>query len=782
MFKCTFFTVTVLLLCTVMAGADDPADNVRRLIKTEANTAASPAERDGQPLEIPSTGYSSSLNRVDIFTEDFETPQFAGIPVDWRVYDEDGDAYQWQFYDTYPYDGTFHLRIHWNTAGCDDWLVTRRIHIPSIGDSFEFYARAYSSVYQENWEVWICNTGNTPADFLASGVMIGSDNTTVTTYQNYSYTIPPAFNNTDSWIAIRCVSVDAFYLLVDAISMPNQGFSESFEGGGLSEIWSVSQVCATELHTEPSWWHLSNLESHSGSNSAGVWWARASQNEWLISPPVTLTASPDDIYYLTYWTKGWESSKHDDHYYVKISNDGGATWDILSDLSDKDGNGWNNWNYPYIIDLSAYAGDDVNIAWNAAQCDDPANPNYPGMWYTWHVDDITVSSSDICLAPTNIVEVFPQDGATDVPVNHPFMVWNIDFNRLYVDFDYKPVDLPIATGGPGLEEPVDVSSNINAIVRNAPFATQCLEITDNSPVDAGFVRFEFLNLGEVTTGTLTIDADLWFDSHDNYGVYVREQGGAARAFTSVHFLPSGYLTCADEYSADDPTDDIGTYETGKVVHLKLIFYNDNTSYNQTYDIWLDGKLLLDNQYHGIADRGLGSVFFGTTHDADLNGKFFMDNLSVTWNGGCETEYIVYRDENNPPVTMYGSGQDKPYIDAQTMGPLHGVTTYYWKVQANTVHGLVESPVWSFTTGCDCQPGNANGNLPVNILDITHLISYLYKGGPAPIRYATCSGDPDCNCTVNILDITALISFLYKGGPAPCTCAQWLSSCGLPLRK
>jgi len=84
--------------------------------------------------------------------------------------------------------------------------------------------------------------------------------------------------------------------------------------------------------------------------------------------------------------------------------------------------------------------------------------------------------------------------------------------------------------------------------------------------------------------------------------------------------------------------------------------------------------------------------------------------------------------------------------------------------------------------CDCLPGDASGNITINILDVTHIINYLYKSGPAPSPYALCSGDADCNCQVNILDVTYLINYLYKGGPPPCTCAQWLINCGPPLRK
>jgi hypothetical protein len=72
--------------------------------------------------------------------------------------------------------------------------------------------------------------------------------------------------------------------------------------------------------------------------------------------------------------------------------------------------------------------------------------------------------------------------------------------------------------------------------------------------------------------------------------------------------------------------------------------------------------------------------------------------------------------------------------------------------------------------CD-SPGDANGNGPgCNILDITYMISFLYKGGPAP----ACMNESDVNysCTINLLDITYCINYLYKGGPSPtCGCVE-----------
>ena len=82
----------------------------------------------------------------------------------------------------------------------------------------------------------------------------------------------------------------------------------------------------------------------------------------------------------------------------------------------------------------------------------------------------------------------------------------------------------------------------------------------------------------------------------------------------------------------------------------------------------------------------------------------------------------------------------------------------------------------------CTPGDVDGSYVFNILDVTYLISYLYKGGPQALPYKLCSADVNCDCQVNILDITYLINYLYKGGPAPCTMRQWLLNCGCPLRK
>jgi hypothetical protein len=66
--------------------------------------------------------------------------------------------------------------------------------------------------------------------------------------------------------------------------------------------------------------------------------------------------------------------------------------------------------------------------------------------------------------------------------------------------------------------------------------------------------------------------------------------------------------------------------------------------------------------------------------------------------------------------------------------------------------------------CQWVCGDANSDQAVNILDVTYIINYLYKNGPAPAP--EISADADGSGTVNILDVTHIINYLYKNGPDP----------------
>lgn len=87
--------------------------------------------------------------------------------------------------------------------------------------------------------------------------------------------------------------------------------------------------------------------------------------------------------------------------------------------------------------------------------------------------------------------------------------------------------------------------------------------------------------------------------------------------------------------------------------------------------------------------------------------------------------------------------------------------------SSTNYGINHGFWQNFVTGgpgCCTMPGDANDNDAINILDVTFIISYLYRGGAAPpcIDQADANG----NNALNILDVTYIITYLYRGGSAP----------------
>lgn len=74
--------------------------------------------------------------------------------------------------------------------------------------------------------------------------------------------------------------------------------------------------------------------------------------------------------------------------------------------------------------------------------------------------------------------------------------------------------------------------------------------------------------------------------------------------------------------------------------------------------------------------------------------------------------------------------------------------------------------FSISESCCNLPGDANNSDVRNILDVTYVIAFLYKGGPPHPDCHPDEMDANGNGIVNILDVTFMITFLYKGGPVP----------------
>jgi hypothetical protein len=153
----------------------------------------------------------------------------------------------------------------------------------------------------------------------------------------------------------------------------------------LSTDWEIIQT-NTNSQATPCYWTVNNYSSAEfgpfGVYHAGLWWDYSHQDEWLITPEVDIVATS----VLSFESTVWEGSTYGDHYYVKVSTDGGTTWTPVWDASTLTGNAWNYYDYPYSIDLSSFAGETVKIAFNAVDGDGQ------GLWYIWFVDNISLTA------------------------------------------------------------------------------------------------------------------------------------------------------------------------------------------------------------------------------------------------------------------------------------------------------------------------------------------------------------------------------------------------------
>ncbi|MFH2036765.1 MAG: dockerin type I domain-containing protein [Candidatus Zixiibacteriota bacterium] len=82
----------------------------------------------------------------------------------------------------------------------------------------------------------------------------------------------------------------------------------------------------------------------------------------------------------------------------------------------------------------------------------------------------------------------------------------------------------------------------------------------------------------------------------------------------------------------------------------------------------------------------------------------------------------------------------------------------------TLDGINSFSLWTLGMGKTWTCGDVDNSGSINILDITYLIAFLYKGGPSPDPLD--KADVNNSGDINILDITFLITYLYKGGAGP----------------
>ena len=170
-----------------------------------------------------------------------------------------------------------------------------------------------------------------------------------------------------------------------------EGFeSTNFPPEGWTQV-ITNNGAANALGMYPTWCRIGavtitgeQITPTEGSFQAAIAWAYTHQDEWLITPGFNCPPNA----YMSFDSYVFMGSTEGDHYYVKVSTDNGENWTTLWDASAQTG-GLNAYATPITIDLGAYTGNQVKVAFHAK---DPADNS--GLRENWFIDNVYIGNDN----------------------------------------------------------------------------------------------------------------------------------------------------------------------------------------------------------------------------------------------------------------------------------------------------------------------------------------------------------------------------------------------------
>ncbi len=355
----------------------------------------------------------------------------------------------------------------------------------------------------------------------------------------YEYTVKavydegtsPASNVATATVEVDPIEVDAPVNLTASVNEADvtlnwlapgteipEGTTESFENAFPPTDWTINNTntTATWEQVETVSFSDGDVVPTEGSFQAKCGWDYSAQDEWLITNELT---APEGN--LTFDFYGHNGSTYGDNYFVKISTDAGSTWTALwnaTDLPEAD----NHYDTPISIDLSAYAGQSVKIAW---QCVDGDGA---GLWYTTFIDNVNIGGR--ALRSSEVT-------AVSKAVNAP------------------SVNNVVATSNQSLKRDANEASYI-------PMTSVAKASLVTRDVTAYVIYKDGVNIAEVDATTLTYtDADLENGTYEYYvtAMYDTQESEASNTVSATVNVVSGdALLSVDFESFDDFSLEMGS--------------------------------------------------------------------------------------------------------------------------------------------------------------------------------------------------------------------------------
>jgi len=317
----------------------------------------------------------------------------------------------------------------------NDWFISPQVQLGQGGE-LSFWVKSYTGEYGlERYKVGVSTTGTGPADFTFISGSSYLEAPVQWTQQTYDLS---QYNNQAVYIAIQCVSNDAFIFMIDDLKIKPEGqgglpsymtldfeglanFTTNFapwtvddvNGGQTYNIQNVSfphngeafaYICFNPGQTTPP---LTNMTAHSGSKLGACFSSYPPanpNNKWLISPQIQFGNNPA----ISLWVQSYSDEYGLERFNIGVSATGVDPDDFMivnTGGADTAPIAWTEKSY----NLSAFANQAVYVG---IQCvsDDV---------FIFMIDDIEISGNVAIETPgtERSVTVFPNPARDRIFIN-----------------------------------------------------------------------------------------------------------------------------------------------------------------------------------------------------------------------------------------------------------------------------------------------------------------------------------------------------------------------------
>ncbi len=262
------------------------------------------------------------------------------------------------------------------------------------------------------------------------------------------------------------------------------------------------------------------------------------------------------------------------------------------------------------------------------------------------------------------------------------------------------------------------------------------------------------------------DPGLMFDHHPTFSWTYSDPAGLPQSLYQVRVSGTGYQSSTVMYDTGPLS---GTAAT-------LAYPLDNLIDGETYEVAV--RVASGSVW---SDWAIASMHFNSIPcplQLQPSGGISIDDLSppLCYDNALDKEGhdVIYSSElyADPQLTILLESQYDIDPGSDTLCQWNIGTVleedewYYWRVRGTDTY---ETGQWGepavFRIGAEYICGDANGDEAINVGDPVFIISFIFKGGPAPDP--EIAGDANCDTALNIGDAVYLINHVFKGGAAPC---------------